>query len=156
MLTLSTRQAILMLTVITSKTGALAMWTQLWKGSAPLTAAGLLMLGVLAVTLVGLLVDPRVVTGAPVWLKPAKFAVSLAIYMLTLAWIFSLLPAWPRLRRIVGWTTAATLVLEMAIIAGQAFRGTASHFNVGTIVDGALFTIMGLAILVQTLSTVAV
>ena len=44
------------------------------EGSAPLTAAGLLMLAVLAVSLVGLAVDPRIVTGAPVWLKPAKFA----------------------------------------------------------------------------------
>ena len=132
------------------------MWKQLWKASAPLTAAGLLMIGVLAATLVGLLADPRVVTGAPVWLKPAKFAVSIAVYTLTLAWIFSLLPDWPRMRRVVGWTTAVTLVLEVAIIAGQAFRGTTSHFNVGTVFDGALFTIMGLAILVQTLATVAV
>ena len=132
------------------------MVKQLWKGSAPLTAAGLLMIGVLAAALAGLLIDPRVVTGAPVWLKPAKFAVSIAIYTLTLAWIFSLLPEWPRMRRIVGWTTAVTLVLEIVIIATQAFRGTTSHFNVGTALDGALFSIMGLAILVQTLSTVAV
>jgi hypothetical protein len=132
------------------------MWKQLWKGSAPLTASGLLMLGVLAVAIVGLAVDPRVVVGAPAWLKPAKFAVSIAIYTLTLAWIFSLLPHWPRMRRVVGWTTAVTLVLEVAIIAAQAFRGTTSHFNVSTVFDGALFTIMGLAIVVQTLSTVAV
>jgi hypothetical protein len=121
-----------------------------------LTAAGLLMTGVLGVSVIGLLVDPRVITGAPAWLKPAKFAISTAIYMLTLAAIFTQLPAWPRTRRVVGWVTATVLVLEVAIIDTQAWRGTTSHFNVGTMLDGALFAIMGLAILVQTMASVAV
>ena len=88
----------------------------LWKGSAPLTAAGLLMIAALAAAVVGLAIDPRIVTGAPVWLKPAKFAVSNAIYMFTLAWIFTLIPEWTRTRRLVGWTTAVILVMETAII----------------------------------------
>jgi hypothetical protein len=128
---------------------------RLWAGSPVLTAAGLLMSGALVVSVIGLLVDPRVITGAPAWLKPAKFAVSTAIYMLTLAGIFTLLPEWPRTRRVVGWLTAVILVLEVAIIDTQAWRGTTSHFNVGTVLDGVLFTIMGLAILVQTLTSVA-
>ena len=136
--------------------GVKAVTARLWQGSAPLTAAGLLMLVVLAISLVGLAVDPRIITGAPAWLKPAKFAVSTAIYMLTLAWIFTLLPEWPRTRRVVGWVTAVILVLEVAIIDTQAWRGTTSHFNVGTMLDGVLFTIMGLAIVLQTLISVAV
>lgn len=136
--------------------GVKAVTTRLWQGSAPLTAAGLLMLVVLAISLVGLAVDPRIITGAPAWLKPAKFAVSTAIYMLTLAWIFTLLPEWPRMRRVVGWVTAVILVLEVAIIDTQAWRGTTSHFNVGTVLDGVLFTIMGLAIVLQTLISIAV
>src|SRR5512139_2000138 len=68
---------------------------RVWPGSPVLTAAGLLMTGVLAASLIGLVVDPRVIAGAPAWLKPAKFAVSTAIYMLTLAWIFTQLPGWP-------------------------------------------------------------
>src|SRR4026209_1499684 len=117
----------------------------LWAGSPVLTAAGLLMIGLLGVSVIGLL-DPRVITGAPAWLKPAKFAISTAIYMLTLAAIFTQLPAWSRTRRVVGWVTATVLVLEVAIIDTQAWRGTTSHFNVGTMLDGALFAIMGLAI----------
>ena len=131
------------------------MLQQLLKGSVPLTVTGLAMLVVLAGTVVGLIVDPRIVTGAPVWLKPAKFAASIAIYTLTLAWIFSLLPEWRRMRRAVGWITAATLALEIVIIVLQAYRGTMSHFNVGSVLDGALFTIMGLAIVVQTSSIIA-
>jgi hypothetical protein len=109
-----------------------------------------------AASLIGLLVDPRVITGAPAWLKPAKFAVSTAIYMLTLAWIFTFLPEWPRTRRVVGWMTAVILVLEVTIIDTQAWRGTTSHFNIGTAFDLVLFAIMGAAIAVQTLSSAAV
>ena len=48
------------------------------------------------------------------------------------------------------------MVLEIAIIGTQAWRGTTSHFNVGTPLDAVLFTIMGAAIVIQTLSTIAV
>jgi hypothetical protein len=139
-----------------SRTRGESFVARLWTASPPLTAAGLLMLAVLAVTIVGIAVDPRVITGAPAWLKPAKFAISTALYMLTLAWIFTLLPEWPRTRRFVGWMTAVVLVLEVVIIDLQAWRGTTSHFNVGTVLDGSLFAIMGLAIAVQTLTSVAV
>ena len=132
------------------------MLNTLWKGSAPLTATGVVMIAALAGATIGLAVDSRIIGGAPAWLKPAKFAVSIAIYNFTLAWIFSLIPEWASTRRIVGWTTAVTLLLEMVIIGLQAFRGTTSHFNLATLFDGVLFTIMGAAILVQTLSTVAV
>jgi len=129
---------------------------RLWRTDAPLTAVGITMLAALAAALLGLWLDPRMVTGAPVWLKPAKFAISVAIYSLTLAWVFTYLPNWTRTRRIVGWTTAVTLTLEVIIIGVQAWRGTTSHFNVGTLLDGALFAVMGLAIVVQTLVSVAV
>ena len=132
------------------------MLKQLWKGSAPLTVTGILMVPVLIGAIVGLIVDPRMITGAPAWLKPAKFAASFVIYTLTLAWIFTLIPEWVRTRRLVGWTTAVVLVLEMAIIGAQAFRGTTSHFNVSTPLDTTLFAIMGAAILAQTVSTIAV
>ena len=128
----------------------------LWRTDARLTAVGFAMVALLAATGVALLVDPREVLGAPLWMKPAKFAASIAIYTLTLAWVFTYLPEWVRTRRIVSWVTAVTLVLEIVIIDVQAWRGTTSHFNVGTLVDGVLFTIMGLAIVVQTLTACAV
>ncbi len=114
------------------------------------------MLVVAGASLVGMLVDPRIITGAPAWLKPFKFAISTAVYSLTLAWIFGWLSDWPRVRRVVGWTTAIVFVLEVAIIDTQAWRGTTSHFNVSTPLDAALFFVMGGAILLQTLVSVAV
>jgi hypothetical protein len=134
----------------------MATLRRLWNSNAPLTAGGLLMLAVLAASLVGLRLDPRVITGMPAWLKPAKFAASTAIYMFTLAWIFSHLPGWPRVRRTVGWMTAVLLVGEVALIDLQAWRGTTSHFNIGTPLDAVVFATMGLGILVQTGASAAV
>jgi hypothetical protein len=129
---------------------------RLWQTSPELIATAALMAIVLGGAIVGLAMDPRIITGAPAWLKPAKFAVSILIYTVTLAWIFTLIPERPRTRRLIGWITAIVMVIEITIISAQAWRGTTSHFNVGTVVDGVLFTIMGLAIVIQTLSTIAV
>jgi hypothetical protein len=114
------------------------------------------MLPVFVFCLIGLLFDPRLVTGAPVWLKPAKFAISIAIYTLTLSWIFQYLPGWPRLKSITGWITAVVMIVEIVIICAQAARGTTSHFNVATTLDQTLFMIMGIAIGTAWISLIAV
>src|SRR3954470_20146797 len=144
--------------VIRSEVGAraAAVFDPLWRASQPLTTVGVLMLMAAAASVVGILVDPRMITGAPAWLKPFKFAMSTAIYSLTLAWIFSYLPDWPRVRRVAGWTTAIVFVLEVAIIDTQAWRGTTSHFNASTPANAMLFVVMGAAILLQTFVSVAV
>jgi len=135
---------------------AVALLEPLWRASPPLTAVGLLMLVVAAASLVGVFVDPRIITGVPAWLKPFKFAISITIYSLTLAWIFQWLTDWPRVRRVVGWTTAIVFVVEVAIIDLQAWRGTTSHFNASTPLDRTLFVVMGSAIALQTFISVAV
>src|SRR5262249_58786837 len=106
--------------------------TTSWCADAPLTATGLAMLAVLAATLVGVVVDPRTITGMPAWIKPAKFAASIALYTLTLAWVFTYLPGWTRLRRLVSCTTAATFLLEETIIVAQAWRGHAQRVQLLT------------------------
>ncbi len=137
-------------------TGVGAMLDRLWRGSPPLTVVGLLMLVVAIPSAVGVFADPRIITGAPAWLKPFKFAISTAIYSLTLAWVFGYLSDWPRVRRVVAWTTAIVFVLEVAIIDMQAWRGTSSHFNASTTLDQVLFMVMGSAILLQAFVSVAV
>lgn len=107
-------------------------------------------------SLVGIVVDSRIITGVPAWLKPFKFAISTSIYSFTLAWVFGWLADWPRVRRVVGWTTAIVFVLEVSIIDAQAWRGTTSHFNAATTLDRTLFMIMGISILLQTIVSVAV
>jgi hypothetical protein len=129
----------------------MAFLTRLWRTAPGLAGTGILLAALVVPFGIGLLVDPRVITGAPAWLKPLKFAVSTAIYAFTLAWVFTYLPAWPRTRRIVGGGTAAAFVIELLLIGGQAARGTTSHFNTATPFDAVVFGIMGAAILLQTL-----
>ncbi len=143
-------------TPTTARARAAALLDRLWRASPPLTAVGVLMIAVAGASLVGVLVDPRIIGGARAWLKPFKFAVSTAVYSLTLAWIFGRLLDWPRVRRAVGWTTAIVFVLEVALIDLQAWRGTASHFNVSTPFNTVVFFVMGSAIILQTLVSIAV
>lgn len=127
----------------------------LWRGSRPLTASGVLMLVAFAVAVVAMGLDHREILGAPRWLKPAKFGISTAIYAFTLAWIFTWLPERRRLKAVVGWIVSVVIVLEVVLIDVQAARGVASHFNVGTPFDAAVFGIMGTAILIAWLASIA-
>lgn len=122
----------------------------------PLMVTGLLMAVLAPVFGVLMLLDPRLVEGAPAWLKPAKFAVSTAIYSVTLAWISGYLAGWPRVRRIAAWTTAVVFIGEVALIAMQAARGTTSHFNTSTPFDAIVFAVMGTAIGIQTVAAASV
>jgi hypothetical protein len=114
----------------------------------PLAALALAMVAVLGAALVGLALDPTVITGRPAWLKPAKFAVSFFAYGATLLWILSYVRGHRRLVGLVSWGTALAAFVEMAIIVGQAARGRASHFNEASGLDAVLFSLMGLFIVV--------
>ena len=133
----------------------MATLRRLWNASAPLTAIGLVMLAALIASAIAMAVDPGQILGAPRWLKPAKFAISSAIYAFTLAWIFSWLPERRRLTAIVGGITAVVLVVEVGIIDLQAARGLTSHFNAATALDAALFAVMGFAIVVLWFAAIA-
>lgn len=111
-----------------------------------LTVFGFVMAADLVLCLLGLVVDRRVITGAPAWLKPAKFAVSTMIA----AWSFALCMApttvWPRLLRVLDWVLAGGLAIEIVLIDMQAARGTSSHFNFTTQFDATVFAVMGVSI----------
>ena len=122
------------------------MIRKMWNESRALTLTTAILLVAFAASAIGLLLDPRIITGAPAWLKPAKFAISAAIFAATFAWLFQYLPMWPRLRRIAGWIFSVVLLLEIALIDVQAARGTMSHFNMGSTIDFVIFQIMGFSI----------
>jgi hypothetical protein len=110
-----------------------------------LTRAARALVVLLIVSVAALVVDPRVITGAPAWLKPVKFCVSVLAYLLTLAWMTQPLPR-TRGLRMAEAATGALLVMEVLVISVQALRGTRSHFNVDTPFDAALFASMGFGI----------
>ncbi|WP_116100685.1 hypothetical protein [Amycolatopsis thermalba] len=105
-----------------------------------------LMAGMTVVSLAGLALDDRVLLGAPIWLKPLKFAISIAVYCVTWAWLLTLLRRGQRLAAGVSTAIAVIVVVEYAIIVLQVVRGRASHFNAATAFDAALFAIMGVSI----------
>jgi hypothetical protein len=120
-----------------------ALSTEAWRRNPPLVALVLAMMVLAAVALLGLIVDPRVITGAPAWMKPLKFAVSIAIYGATLLWMLTFIPDRPRLVAAISWGLFLTLGIEIVLIVMQVLRNTTSHFNVTTPLDAAVFTVMG-------------
>jgi hypothetical protein len=113
-------------------------------------ASGMLMLAAL-----GLAIDPRIITGAPAWLKPFKFALSMLLYVGTLAIMVREMPRTRALRLALGATTAL-LTLEVLAIFVQAARGTTSHFNIDTPLDTAIFSSMGIGIAVVWFSSAVI
>ena len=117
-----------------------------WRRNPPLVALVLMMVVVAAVAVLGLAFDPRLITGAPAWMKPLKFAVSIAVYGATLLWMLTFIPDRPRLVTAISWGVFLALGIEMALIVMQLFRNTTSHFNLATSFDTGVFAAMGIVI----------
>lgn len=84
------------------------------------------------------------------WRKPILFGISTGLTSLSLGWVWSALPR----RRWDGPLAAFTawaLLLEVAMIDLQCWRGVASHFNRATPFDSLLYDTMGVLILLVTL-----
>jgi hypothetical protein len=114
----------------------------------PLTILGCVMVLTLLGTIVGLIFDPRVITGAPAWLKPAKFSISVSVYCFTLVWLLGFLKNRRRFVQIVTRAIVFSLAVEMVVIISQAARGTTSHFNMSTPLNSFLWVTMGAFIMV--------
>jgi hypothetical protein len=120
---------------------------QLWAINAPLTITGIAMMILLICTIAGVFLDAQVITGAPAWLKPSKFAFSVALYAFTFVWLLSYVQGHPRLVTLATNLTALAFVIEMGIIVAQAARGTTSHFNVSSPLDSGLWVTMAITII---------
>ncbi len=119
---------------------------RLWQTHAALTLSGLIMAFLTLFFIVGIFTDPRVITGAPAWMKPAKFGISITLYNLTLTWLLGFIRGRRWLVNILGWMVVLIFTLEMFVVVTQVVRGTTSHFNLTTPFDAALFSAMGVAI----------
>jgi ABA DEFICIENT 4-like len=119
-----------------------------WRTNWPLTMLGMAMILVFLAALAGVFIDHRVITSAPAWLKPAKFAVSVSVYCFTFVWLLGFVESRPRLARFAANLTVVSFTVEMAVILTQAARGTTSHFNVTTPLNTFLWLAMGAFIVV--------
>ncbi|UOQ52547.1 hypothetical protein [Hymenobacter cellulosivorans] len=132
--------------------GPVRQWlTVLHRSNPVLSGAGWLHVPLVVLALVLLPFDERVVLGLNVWLKPLKFALSDIIYLWTLGWLLADLPAGAqRAVRRISWGVAISILVEIVVIFLQAARGTTSHFNVASPLDGLLFSLMGIFIMLNT------
>lgn len=113
-----------------------------------LTLLGVLMLISLIASIAGVLFDPRVIAGAPAWLKPLKFSISIAMYSFTLLWILSFVQGRRFWIGLVSYVSLLAFFIETVVIITQVLRGTTSHFNFSTAFDGVMFNFMGSFVLV--------
>jgi hypothetical protein len=123
-----------------------------WYARSPLLAglalAHLALFALLSVLSLGNAVE---VMGVNQWVKPMKFAISIALYLGTLAWFTPVFGA-SRSRRIAYWIIGTTMLLEVVWIVLQGARGVRSHFNESTALDGGMFGAAGAAIALNTLA----
>ena len=126
-------------------------WKELWQNQRTLIAAGFGFLALLIALGIISLFDSQQILGINRWIKPMKFAGSIAIFLFTLAIYLNFLRGYERASRIIAAGATAMLVGEIILIVMQAARGTTSHFNVKTVFDNIVFSLMGLMILINTL-----
>jgi hypothetical protein len=117
-----------------------------YSASPALTVLGFIMAADLVFCLGGLVVDHRMITGAPAWLKPAKFALSTMIAAWSFTFCLASASIWPHIRRGLDVALTLGLLIEIVLIDMQAARGTSSHFNIGSHFDAAVFAVMGISI----------
>lgn len=100
----------------------------------------------LSVAILWGLFDPRTLDGNPVWVKPAKFALSFIIHFATLAMIVAALSEQNRKRRsiaIAGGVLSIAYLAEMAYLFFQAAQAEPSHFNYTTAFHSTMYSLMG-------------
>ncbi|MBN8980083.1 MAG: hypothetical protein J0I29_02235 [Rhizobiales bacterium] len=111
------------------------------------------LVGLFAVTLIGWLIDDRVIDRESVWAKPLKFEASLAIHFATLAIALNAVSETSRWGSVV-WAAAvastAATVFEMLYILLQAARQQPSHFNLSSGFYTAMYVAMAAGAVVIT------
>ena len=128
------------------------MFTQLKHYNRLLFYSGLCSLLMAVVCAVILCFDNRQVLGINLWIKPIKFLLSIVLFNWSMAWYLHYLQR-PVAVRKYSVMVVVVFAFEMVVIIGQAARGQLSHFNISTPLSGALFSMMGVAIVILTLWT---
>lgn len=137
------------LTVTNTASGRLSQWGGRFYQTNRFLSLSVVVYAILfVITLVLSIIDIRMVTGAPVWFKPMKFAISIALYCGTLVWMLSFVEGKRFWVNLVGTGTSLMLLVEILLIVVQAVRGVRSHFNFTTPFDAAVFSIMGSFIMI--------
>ncbi|WP_020657679.1 hypothetical protein [Amycolatopsis benzoatilytica] len=130
---------------------------RLFRLHRPLVLLAGAMTALLIASVLGLLFDDRTLVNAPIWAKPFKFAVSVGMYALTLAWLLSLVQRGKRAGWWMGTVFAVGIGADMALLVWQVvFRGRTLHFNKATEADVMINNFVAGGAYTAWLATVAV
>ncbi|MCU0435871.1 MAG: hypothetical protein MUC87_20600 [Bacteroidia bacterium] len=91
------------------------------------------------------------VAGVNAWYKPVKFALSIAAYSWTMAWLIHYLPQFNV--RFFNWAIIVLLGFALFYIALQAGRGKLSHYNQSSGLYSMLYMLMAFAATAVTVYT---
>jgi len=109
--------------------------------------AALFSLAMLAIILPAYYFDNRVLNDAPIWAKPIKFSLALALHFLTLLILAQQLErkrrAGPTLT-FFAYAGVASMLVEIIYITIQASRGRQSHYNHETGLEDLMYGVMGI------------
>jgi hypothetical protein len=122
-----------------------------------LTRYGFALLALGAIAMALQIIDPRtLVSGVNIWVKPAKFFVSVGVFALTAAWFMGYVRTERRespLMRLTAWALIASGSFELIYISFQAAQGLESHFNLSTPFYITMYALMGLGAVILTATT---
>ena len=93
--------------------------------------------------------DDTTLMGVNVWMKPLKFSISVAIYILTVGFLMTLYPFSKKKKNLINNIVCWTLLIELGLIIYQASGGVQSHYNISNPFDGLIFTAMGILIAIN-------
>lgn len=130
----------------------IAFFESLYERNGVLFIFGCLLMLAALMSGVLILTTHKQVMGINAWIKPFKFFLSTAIFVWTMAWLMYYLKEQHKVT-VFNWVVVAVLAFETIYIAWQASKGQLSHFNTSTPFHAAMFSLMGISILMLTLWT---
>lgn len=131
--------------------GHRSKWTrplaELFARQRELTIFGLILLALAIIMTVAQFFDARMLGGANIWVKPARFAGSIGVFALTSAWFFGYVRPERRqsaLMLVTAWMVIVAGAFEIVWISYQASQALASHFNTDSGFYTFMYALMGL------------
>ena len=103
----------------------------------------------------GIFLDDEQILGVSRWLKPMKFYLSVGLMVWTMDWLLYYLSNTKKVKR-YSRLIVFTMFFENGLILLQAFRGTTSHFNIYTTTDAMIFNLMGILIVIFTVTCILI
>jgi hypothetical protein len=95
------------------------------------------------------------ILGVNRWLKPFKFYATVGVMILTMGWLLHYLNSAKKIK-LYSWLIFISMLFENGLIITQAIRNTTSHFNITSSFNGMIFNLMGIFILLFTITVLFV